>query len=293
MSSKDKKPVFVILSILFFFNILAWIAVFNLSQPRFLEVVFFDVGQGDAIFIETPQRHQILIDGGPDTAILEKLGEQMPFWDRSIDLIILTHPSADHLSGLLFVLERYDVESILWTGVKSDTLAYQRWIDLVEKEKANIFIAQKGQRIRLGEKVYLDILYPFEILEGEMVRREAKMNNTSIVSRLVYGDNSFLFTGDIEKRGEQDLSKKNEIYLNSDILKIAHHGSKTSTSEEFLKKVNPKIAVIQVGENRFGHPHLEVLERLEKFDVKILRNDQQGNIKIISDKYHFKIKKNR
>src|SRR3989344_5904007 len=115
-----KNPALIILSGLAVINILAWIVVYDLSKPAFLEVVFFDVGQGDAIFIETPERHQVLIDGGPDSVILEKLARSMPFWDRTIDLIILTHPEADHLTGLLDVLARYKAKNILWTGVVRD-----------------------------------------------------------------------------------------------------------------------------------------------------------------------------
>ena len=112
---------FVILGVLFGLNVLAWVAVYDLSQSQLLEIVFFDVGQGDAIFIETPQGHQILIDGGPDSTVLERLGDEVPFWDRTIDLIILTHPEQDHVSGLIDVLKRYKVENILWTGVLKDT----------------------------------------------------------------------------------------------------------------------------------------------------------------------------
>ena len=125
MNKDSKKIILVIFGILIGLNILAWLAVYDLSKSQFLEVNFFDVGQGDSIFIETPQRHQILIDGGPDETILEKLGREMPFWDRTIDLIILTHPEHDHLAGLIEVLKRYKVENILWTGVSRTTSEYK------------------------------------------------------------------------------------------------------------------------------------------------------------------------
>ncbi|GAH21548.1 unnamed protein product, partial [marine sediment metagenome] len=121
MKNKAKNFVYFILSFLFLLNILAWLAVYDLNKPQLLEVNFFDVGQGEVIFIETPSRHQILIDGGPSSVILEKLTENLPFWDRTIDLIILTHPEHDHLAGLIEVLKRYKVENILWTGVVRDT----------------------------------------------------------------------------------------------------------------------------------------------------------------------------
>ena len=286
---KRNNSVFLILGILFFLNIFAWIVVFELSQPRFLEVIFFDVGQGDAIFIETPQRHQILIDGGPDSKILEKLGKEMPFWDRTIDLIILTHPEKDHLFGLLEVLKRYQVENILWTGVQRETPEAEEWEKLIKEEKAKIFLSKAGQKIIFSRKEaenFMDIIHPFEDLKGREVKDS---NNTSIVSRLVFGNNSFLFTGDIEKEVEERLAEQN-IFLDSDILKVAHHGSFTSSSENFIERVSPEIAVISAGKkNQYGHPHREVLERLEKFGIKILRTDQMGNIRIFSNDKEYKI----
>jgi len=269
----------VILSLLLALNILAWIVVFDLSKIQPLEVVFFDVGQGDSIFIETPKKQQILIDGGPGSAILEKLGTEMPFYDNTLDLIILTHPEKDHLAGLLEVLKRYKVENILWTGVKRDTLEFKEWERKILEEKASIKIAQAGQKI-FAAKAVLEILYPFENLAGQEFKDS---NETSIVSRLVFGENSFLFTGDIRKSEEKALLEQ-RANLDSDVLKVAHHGSKTSNSKEFIEKVSPEIAVISLGkENSYGHPHQEVLDILEDYGIKILRTDQHGNIKIISD----------
>ena len=144
-----RNPVFIILGILLGLNILAWAAVWSL-RPQGLEVTFFDVGQGDAAFIETPQNQQILIDGGPTSIILEKLGREMPFWDRTIDLIILTHPEHDHMAGLIEVLKRYQVGNILWTGVVRDTAEYKEWQKLIKEEGAKIYIAQAGQQIEGG-----------------------------------------------------------------------------------------------------------------------------------------------
>lgn len=288
--TKDTKNFAVsILVILLFLNILAWVAVFDLAKPQFLEVIFFDIGQGDAIFIETPQRHQILVDGGPDSKILEKLGENMPFWDKSIDLIILTHPERDHMAGLIEVLKKYKIEQILWTGVLRDTSEFKEWQRLIKEERARIKIAQAGQKITFSTRPnlvdkYIEVLYPFENLEGQEFKNS---NNTSIVSRLNFNEISFLFTGDAYKSVEKELLKRG-IELISDVLKVGHHGSKTSTSEEFLEKVLPEIAVVQVGENKYGHPHPEVLEILKNFDIKVLRTNQEGDIKIISDGIGYK-----
>jgi len=286
---KNKKFVFLILSILIISSIISWIAVYDLSQPQLLEVTFFDIGQGDAIFIESPKRHQILIDGGPSPVILEKLGKEMPFWDRSLDLIILTHPEHDHIRGLIEVLKSYKVENILWTGVKRDTSEYEEWLRLIR--------AKAGQKIilsgRLLDKKYfeqiglMEIFYPFESLEGKEVKNT---NNTSIIAKLIFNENSFLFTGDAYKSVEKKLVKK-ELNLDSDVLKVGHHGSKTSSGKEFIEKVSPEIVVISVGkENRYGHPHQETLAILNKYDIKILRTDEQGDIKIISDGTNLLIK---
>jgi len=288
MIKNTKKFVLGILAILFFSNILAWIVVFDLAKEKFLEVSFFDVGQGDAIFIETPQKQQILIDGGPGSLILEKLGKEMSFWDRTIDLIILTHPESDHLSGLIEVLKRYRVENILWTGIVRDTPEYKEWKKLIEEEGAKIFLTPARQRIIFSSKTpgLIDILYPFENFEGKFFKDS---NNTSIVAKLIFKDISFLFTGDIYKSVERELN----IFANldSNVLKVSHHGSKTSSGEEFIKEVSPEIAIILAGkDNPYGHPHQEVLEILEKYGITILRTDERSDIKIFSDGINLKIK---
>lgn len=285
METKEKKFVFAILTALFLANFLAWLAVFELAKPKFLEVNFFDVGQGDAVLIETPMRQQILIDGGPTPAILEKLGEEMPFWDRTIDLIILSHPEKDHIVGFLEVLKRYRVDNVIWTGVVRDTPEYNEWMSLLKKEKAKIFIAKIGQRIGSGE-LGMEIFYPFESFEGKELKDS---NETSIVAKLIYGKSSFLFTGDIGQRSEAKIIL-NASQPESDVLKVGHHGSKNSTSDEFISAVSPKIAVISAGKgNPYGHPHNEVLDVLAKYGIRVLRTDLQGDIKIISDGKNLKI----
>jgi len=286
MGKFSSKRALIFLGILFFLNALAWSVVFNLSKQKFLEVNFFDVGQGDAAFIETPKGQQVLIDGGPSSVILEKLGKEMPFWDREIDLIILTHPEADHFLGLFDVLKKYKVRNILWTGIIRDTPEYKEWQKLIEEEGTNIYIAEKGEKILMSNSISMDVLYPFENLEGKILENS---NDTSIINRLDFNNISFLFTGDTSKIVEKEiLDKKTEI--NSDILKISHHGSKNSSSEEFLQEVSPQIAVISVGKNNsYGHPTPETLKNLNKYGIKVLRTDEQGNIKIISDGKVFKI----
>src|SRR4030042_6142756 len=161
MQEKTKNRILAALVVLFCFNVLAWFAVFDLSRECYLEVNFFDVGQGDAAFIETPGNKQILIDGGPGSAVLEKLGKEMPFWDRTIDLIILTHPHEDHLSGLIEVLENYEVENVLWTGIAMETAAFKEWQETIKEAK--VYTPQSGQKVIAGGMI-LEILYPFENL---------------------------------------------------------------------------------------------------------------------------------
>jgi len=276
----NENCIFLILGILFLANFFAWLVVFDIKNHKFLEVVFFDVGQGDAIFIETPQRHQILIDGGPSSKVIEKLAKAIPFWDRTIDLVILSHPEKDHLTGLLEVLKRYKIENILWNGIVREIPEYKEWLTLLAKEKANVKIAKIGQRISCKNCQWkIEILYPFENLEGKEFQES---NDTSIVNKLTIEQISFLFTGDISHKVEKSLILT-PLDLKSKILKIAHHGSKTSTSKEFLEKVLPEVAIISVGENRYGHPDKKILENLEKYGIKCLRTDQKGDIKIISN----------
>ena len=237
------------------------------------KVAFLDVGQGDAVFFQTKQGHQILVDGGPDATVLSMLGEVMPFWDKTIDLVVLSHPDADHITGLVSVFERYEVESVLWTGRTKETRVFEAFMDVVTKEGAKEIIATAGQYITFGDSgAVLEILYPFLKTDIE----KGASNETSIIARFVQGDSSVMLTGDTTKKIEKLVVDAGNN-IQSDILKIAHHGSRTSSSIEFLEAVNPKIAVISVGkDNRYGHPTEEVLARLTEYGIKVQRTDQNG-----------------
>jgi competence protein ComEC len=275
-----KKSFFILLTLLIL-NFLVFPFVVILSLPAYLEVSFFDVGQGDSIFIEAPGGYQVLIDGGPSySKVLDNLSREMPFWDKEIDLIILTHPESDHMTGLLSVLENYKVENIAWTGIIKDGDKYESWKRMIDDEAANIYGVVAGEKFVMGD-VSLEIISPEEILAGRYYKES---NDTAIVSKLIYKDSSFLFTGDISSKIESGLDD-----IDVDVLKVAHHGSKYSTSEEFLKKVTPLVSVIQVGKNSYGHPTEEVLTRLDNFGIKVLRNDTNGDIKIVSDGLNYKI----
>lgn len=281
---KYKKTTYFIVFILFCLNFFAWQEVFYLYETKNLKVEFLNVAQGDSAFIVTPQNHQILIDGGPDSTVVGKVAKQLPFWDRSLDLVILTHPEKDHMSGLIEILKRYKANYIIWSGVKKPTPEYLEWLEVLIKQKnkgTKIITAQQGQEIKVGY-LLVNVLSPEENLFGKEIK---DVNGTSVVTKLIYGKNSFLFVGDIGFETENNLIKKwaylgdlSNFLLKSDMLKVGHHGSKYSSSEEFLQVVAPKFAVIEVGKNTYGHPTQETISRLQNIGAQIFRTDQNGDI---------------
>lgn len=273
--------------------ILLCLAVFAFStrsiasqKDGLLKIHFFDIGQGDAIFIEAPNGNQALIDGGSGRVVLQKLGGVMPFYDRDIDLVVMTHPDADHASGLVEVLARYDVAEIVYSHIVNDSALYASWLKAVADEGANITDPAAGDVIDLGNEVFLRIVSPLSSVAGQTVK---KTNDNSTVAMLDYKDLEVLLTGDIELKSERGILLEG-IDADADILKVGHHGSKTSTGKEFLSAVSPDVAIIQVGaENRYGHPAPEVLERLNKYGIKVYRNDLDGDIRLKSDGRQFLI----
>ncbi len=285
MAENNTKYLLVFLFLLILANIFVWQFVFSLDGK--MKVVFFDIGEGDSIFVETPQGLQILIDGGPSEAILNKLPKVMPFWDRTIDLVVLSHPEYDHLTGLNAVLGRYKVENILWNGIERDTQVAKDWQMALQEEKAKVFTAQAGEKIKAGV-IKGVVLAPLENLAGQVFNKDS--NETAIVLQLIFGANKFLFTGDITSKVEQKMidyygsASSTKSILASDVLKVAHHGSKTSTSQNFISQVNPQIAVISLGRNnKYGHPSAEVLNTLQGFGIKVMRTDEKGDIWMKSD----------
>ncbi len=243
-------------------------------QEREAEVIFCNVGQGDAALIKTKEVN-VVIDGGPDKKILECLGKHLPFYRQEIDLLILTHPHADHVTGFNDVLEKYPVKRIWLTGVIHTSSVYLNFLKLIKDKNILSQVVSTDTFFEVSPGIDLQVLHPDVSLEQKSV---ADLNNSSVVIRLNVDDISFLFSGDIGIGIEERLIKNQKGNLKSSVLKVAHQGSDTSSSEEFLETVAPQYAVISVGDNSYGHPTLRVLKRLERLGVKLLRTDKHGDV---------------
>jgi len=251
------------------------------AQEGVLTVAFLDVGQGDAIYIEAPNGNQMIIDGGPGMALLSELEKVMPFGDRTIDVLMVTNPDTDHYAGFVEVLKLYDVGSIVEPGTRSETNTYAVFDEGVVDERAPRLLARKGMEILLDTEnsVAFRVLFP-----DQDVSAWAR-NEGSIMGTLTYGEAKFMFTGDSTIRTENILLQSNtKDVLDSDVLKVGHHGSRTSSGDEFVWAVSPVFSVISDGkENRYGHPHTETLQTLTRHGSEILRTDTEGTITLVSD----------
>lgn len=261
-----------------------------ISQPDdLLHIYFCDVGQGDAILIKTPQNRQILVDGGRGKQVLNCLSKALPFYDRSLDLVILTHPHADHVGGLIEVLRTYRVEKVVFQQTPYKSADYQEFVDLLGEKNLPTLKVVAGETLALDQQTRAEVWYPLSKEELELLGTSIDpydgedVNDSSIVFRLVCGDFETLLTGDAPE-SVQKLLLRQGIVKESDILKVGHQGAKDGSDEEFFKKVNPKLAVISVGENnRYGHPHKETLEEIRNAGVELKRTDQDGTVEVISD----------
>lgn len=258
-----------------------------------LHVFVLDVGQGDSILIQTPTGERMLVDGGPGDAVLKELGKVMPFYEKSIDVVLLTHPHADHIDGLVEVLKRYRVGAVIMTGVKYNYSGYTAFWQEITEHQIPVVYAGAGATAagpsgagtsvpadyRLGS-VTLDMLFPFDSEQGKSFENQ---NNGSIVFRLLYGKRSFYFPGDQEVEGEEKLVASG-LDLRADYLKAGHHGSKTASSLPLLDRIQPIYAVISCGvDNKFKHPHPITLQHYQERDLKIYRTDLDGAVEAVSD----------
>lgn len=284
MKHVSKNLALIVFGTLLVINIFVWYGVFSEENKGILTVAFLDVGQGDAIFIETPNGNQILIDGGPNKSVLRALGDMMPFYDRSIDMVVASHPDKDHIGGLPAVLKKFKVDVFMESGVKSENGTYEALISTAEENDIKKILAKRGERIFLDKNVYIDVLSPDRTTDGW------ETNMASVMMKLTYGDTSILLPGDAPKAMEEYVTSLDGDNLASSVLKLGHHGSRTSTSEFFLGMVNPQYAVISAGkDNRYGHPHKEVVDMLKRFEVPILATYENGTIVIKSDGKNIKV----
>ncbi len=264
-------------------GVLVWVAIGTRDDGDRLSVTFLDVGQGDAILIEGPDGQRILVDGGPGGDVLSgALGRQLPFYDRRIDLVLVTHPQADHIGGLPEALESYDVGAVLNSALESESPAYEALVEAMREAGVPRYVAARGQTIDLGGGARVEVIGP----DGALTARSAGLsdadpNDASTVLRVVMGEVSFLLAGDVEEEGEAALVRSG-AELRATVLKVAHHGSSTSTTATFLSRVGPAIDVISVGAtNTFGHPTDAVLARLS--DDYVLRTDEDGDVRMETD----------
>jgi competence protein ComEC len=246
-----------------------------------IEVHFIDVGQGDCIFIKLPEQTEILIDAGgrnKGELVVDYLNKQKV---DDIELMVASHPHADHIGGLAKVLEEFQVEKIIDSGQDYNSATYRNYISLAKAEPNCKFILAQQNQIEIFGEVKLKVLFPPQpFLENT----HSDINANSVVILLDYKEVEILFTGDICTKAEKELIEKYGQQLDIEILKIAHHGSKYSTSEEFVKATTPVIAIIQVGKNnRYGHPHQETLDKLANANIKVYRNDLNGNVVVLTD----------
>jgi competence protein ComEC len=252
----------------------------NMGQPDGqLHIIFMNVGQGDATLIVTPNGRQLLIDGGLYPSVLNgQLGRQMPFWDREIDMMVATHPDADHVSGLVEVFDRYAIGRLITDGEGlGESPIYDEVLMAAETANTPIHPAKVGETIQLDAGVRLEVLHPGDALDME------SRNENSVSMRLVYGSFTFLFTGDAEERAEREMLAT-ELPLQSLVFKAGHHGSSSSSTRPFLEAVRPQIIVVSAGVgNRFGHPHPEMLARAQAIGAAVLRTDELGTIEVITD----------
>ena len=265
-----------------FLSAILWFYVATRSDER-LHVYFLDVGQGDSVLIVTPEGRQLLVDGGPGAIeAAQAVGDRLPFWDRDLDLVMLTHPDEDHFRGLLGILDRYGVDMVLESGGVSENPLYLEWERALEGEETHRITAAQGQAKDLGGGTWLQVLSPpLRRIGGT----GSDTNNNGVVLRLVYGGVSFLLTADIEAEAESRLVREG-VPLRSSVLKVPHHGSKTSTTAQFLAAVSPAAAVISAGaDNQYGHPHREVTGRLEASlgGDRTYITAERGDIEFITD----------
>ncbi len=271
------KVTFVLVSM--FVVLISLYILSTLITPQKLRVSFLDVGQGDAILIQTPSGKSMLIDGGATNVIRERVAHEMSYFDRDIDVIIATHPDADHVTGLIPILEKYKVHTIVVSPVDNDTNIFDDLNKHIDDEHADVHVAHTGDVIDFHDGVMAQILYP----DKNYREKKNNTNDASVSMVVTYGDESFLLTGDLPGTEEPKLLQQ-DLPKNVTVYKAGHHGSKYSSGEQLLSYIHPEYAVISAGkDNRYGHPNSETLERLQKYSKEIISTIDRGTISFVTD----------
>ncbi len=261
-------------------NIGLWLALARADYGARLRVTFLDIGQGDAIFIEAPNGNQLLIDGSRGRQITRALGRVMPFYDRNLDVVLASHPDLDHIGGLVDVAEQFSILHFIESGVRAQQTVYDHLKSILIGKQVPIVAGRRGLTVVLDRQsgVYLRLLFP----DRDPTNWET--NEASVVARLDYGQINFLLTGDSPVKIERYLAAADGLSLAAEVLKVGHHGSRTSTSAEFLASVRPDYAIISAGrDNSYGHPHAEVLANLEQIGAVHLLTYEVGDIVFETD----------
>jgi competence protein ComEC len=241
-------------------------------------VSFLDVGQGDSILIESPSGNRVLIDGGKPGSILQPLAKALPLFARDLDVVIATHPDNDHVGGLPEVLTKYKVHSFIEPGSTGESSTYRELERLVKDTSIPRFLARRGMVVDMGDGVRLDVLFP----DRDVSLVES--NTSSVILRASYGSTTVMLTGDSPQVIERDVVRVYGNSLSSTVLKLGHHGSRTSSDELFVRAVNPQYAVVSAGAgNSYGHPHKEVIDLISRLGISVLETSKEGIIQCNSD----------
>src|SRR3989344_4500754 len=269
---KVNKHKFLIVG-LSFLAIGIWSVSFRLPDSK-LHVKVLSVGQGDSIFIRTPSGYKILVDGGPDDKVLPLLGGELPFYDKSLDLVVATHPQADHIGGLVDVVKRYNVKNIWTSYSESQTQVYSQWRQVLGENNLKTTSVFAGDKMIFPDGLELSVVWP----RGKSSYTDS--NTTAVVIQIDYKEFEGLLSSDADQQVQPYESGVSDI----EFLKVPHHGSKTALKKEYLAKLSPQISVISAGEkNRYGHPNKLLLDMLQNAGTKVFRTDQQGSVEIVSD----------
>ncbi len=269
--------------------VIVWLVVWQ-SFDKNLHLYFLNVGQGDSIYVRLGNKFDLLVDGGPDNSVLSQLGKAMPFYDREINLIILSHPHADHVTGLIDVLNNYKVDEIWLTDATTTTPEYIEFLNIIKEKNIKTIAVKAGyEKDVIGynnQNLQIKVLWP---QESYIQKTIDNLNNTSIVECVKYGDFSALLTGDVE---QETLSLLTTYSLPlTTVFKVPHHGSSNGAYEPFIQKILPKVAIIEVGDkNKFGHPAESILKLYQKHNIPIYRTDQNGLVEVISGGIGYKIR---